>query len=145
MRQIFNAFYLLIFIKFIRTIAIRFSCRHVFKIIVPIGDHGYLLFGRANTVSESVKFMNMLARSNWTVRAVLCVKEDNGRLVASKGNPSDVTVWANCYGERPEYSVFDDIPKTFELPPHYVSELRKLALSLGQTPITTKAAKCSDK
>lgn len=139
MRQIFNAFYMLIFIKFLRTIAIRFSCDRVIKVVVPMGDDGYIVMATVNSMAEAVRIMLKLSDHRWSS---MSVDAESGRVLATRDRDCRFyEPWATRYGTLPEYSVFDSIAKLLDFDTANAEELKHIALSLGQTPMTTVPGK----
>ena len=137
MNQIFNAFYLSLFIKFLRTIVLRFSCNHTFKVIVPMGDDGYIVMATASNMAEASKMMRFLGEHKWST---MSVNEETDAVLATLSSSSIERFypqWTTMYGKLPEYSVFDNIEEKFELKVNFAEELKTLALQLGQTPMTT--------
>lgn len=139
MRQIFNAFYLLLFIKFLRTIAIRFSCDRAIKVVVPIGNAGYIVVATVNSMAEAARIMLKLSDHRWSS---MSVDAESGRVLATRtGDGRFYEPWATRYGTRPEYSVFDSIATLLDYEPANAEELKQFAFSIGQTPITTVPGK----
>ena len=139
MKSIFNAFYLSLFIRFLRTLAIRFANNRIFKVIVPMGDDGYIVMGKTSTLGDAMRMMETICRHRWSV---MSVDEETDRVVATKdtGN-SFYRKWVTRYGTLPEYSVFDDIKTLLDLCAENDEELKHIARILCQTPASTSPKK----